>query len=71
MYLRFCADVKQWQRAEALLGLGAQDADHAKIEPLDPDGDIPDPIGGSPEVYRQTAQRIRVAIAKRFQELGV
>lgn len=58
-------------RAEALLGLGAQDGDHAKIEPLDPDGDIPDPIGGSPEVYRQTAQRIRVAIAKRFQELGV
>ncbi len=65
-------------RARALLsGFGAADRTDgagdgvAKIERLDPDGDIPDPIGGPPEVYRETAERIRLAIERRFEELGV
>jgi L-threonylcarbamoyladenylate synthase len=43
----------------------------AKIRPLDPDGDIPDPIGGPRAVYRQAAERIRAAVEKRFEELGL
>lgn len=43
----------------------------AKIQTLDPEGDIPDPIGGSSAVYRETADRIRGAIQKRFEELGL
>jgi L-threonylcarbamoyladenylate synthase len=54
-------------RARAMLsGAGAD-----KIERLDPDNDIPDPIGGPPAVYRETAERIRAAIEKRFEELGI
>ncbi len=35
---------------------------------LDPSGDIPDPIGAGPDVYRQTAQRIERAIESYLQE---
>lgn len=54
--------------AESLV---AGSASSEKIELLDPEGDIPDPIGGPPAVYRETAERIRLAIERRFQELGV
>ena len=63
------------ERARAMLGRsvgGVGDgADADKIERLDPDNDIPDPIGGPPAVYRETAERIRAAIEKRFEELGI
>jgi len=42
-----------------------------KIEPLDPDGDIPDPIGGPIEVYRETAERLKSALEQRFEEIGL
>jgi len=34
----------------------------AKARRLDPNGDVPDPIGCAPEVYRRTAERLRDAI---------
>ena len=56
--------------AAGLLG-GPDGVGSEKIRVLDPDGDIPDPIGGPPAVYRETAERIRKAIEKRFEELGL
>ena len=39
---------------------------------LDPSGDdIPDPIGGPIEEYRDTAQRLRTMIQRRLEEIGV
>jgi protein-tyrosine phosphatase len=35
---------------------------------LDPDGDVPDPIGGGPEVYRKTAEHIHQALQRRLDE---
>lgn len=44
--------------------------DHAhKIHPLDPEGDVPDPIGMGREVYRQTADRLAELVAARLREL--
>ncbi|USO00060.1 MAG: Sua5/YciO/YrdC/YwlC family protein [Phycisphaeraceae bacterium] len=43
----------------------------SKVELLDPTGDVPDPIGGPEEVYRETADRLRRAIAARFEERGL
>lgn len=41
-----------------------------KAELLDPDGhDIPDPAGMSAAVYRQTAERLRTLIERRFKEM--
>jgi len=42
-----------------------------KVELLDGVADVPDPIGGPLEVYRETAQRLRAALEHRFEELGV
>lgn len=43
----------------------------AKVELLDPAGkDIPDPIGGPLEEYRQTAAAIRTAVRLRLRELS-
>jgi protein-tyrosine-phosphatase len=53
-------------------GGGPDSGAGSKIERvLDPDGDIPDPIGGPQAVYRDTADRIRAAIEERFEELGL
>lgn len=42
----------------------------AKVRTLDPaGGDIPDPIGGSPEVYRRTAERLGELVRARMTEL--
>jgi L-threonylcarbamoyladenylate synthase len=42
----------------------------AKVVTLDPEGqDIADPIGGPPEVYIRTAQRLADLIARRLDEL--
>jgi L-threonylcarbamoyladenylate synthase len=38
---------------------------------IDPEGEVPDPIGGPLPVYRETAERLRALIAARFEELGV
>ncbi|MBS0195698.1 MAG: Sua5/YciO/YrdC/YwlC family protein [Planctomycetes bacterium] len=52
----------------ALQSAGAAD----KAELLDPTGeDVPDPIGGPLEEYRDTAQRLRTMIEQRFLELGL
>ena len=40
-----------------------------KIQLLDPHGDVPDPIGLGPEVYRETAQRLDQLIRERLEEL--
>ncbi|MDX2130716.1 MAG: Sua5/YciO/YrdC/YwlC family protein [Planctomycetota bacterium] len=37
---------------------------------LDPEGrDVPDPIGGPPEVYRETARRLRAILERRLDDL--
>ena len=51
--------------------LGRSGASDEKIRLLDADSDIPDPIGGPPAVYRDTADRIRAAIETRIEELGL
>ncbi|MEM1184557.1 MAG: Sua5/YciO/YrdC/YwlC family protein [Planctomycetota bacterium] len=40
-----------------------------RVERLDPEGDIPDPIGGSLALYEKTARRIEEAIRRRLLEL--
>jgi len=40
----------------------------AKLRRLDPRGDVPDPIGGGPAVYRQTARRIEKALRSALSE---
>ena len=39
-----------------------------KVQRLDPDGDIADPIGGDLPVYRDTAAQIRRALERRLKE---
>lgn len=66
-------------RAELIFAMTMSHADAVRaIDPraagrltlLDPEGeDIPDPIGLSPEVYRQTAERLRTLILARLREL--
>jgi protein-tyrosine phosphatase len=38
-----------------------------KVQRLDPDADIDDPIGGDLETYRATAEQIRAALEKRLK----
>jgi protein-tyrosine phosphatase len=53
--------------AAAVLDLDPGAAD--KVQTLDPAGrDVPDPIGMGPEVYTQTARRIKELISRRLQE---
>ncbi|GAB4521087.1 MAG: hypothetical protein Tsb0013_24490 [Phycisphaerales bacterium] len=69
------------ERAEAVFGLTASHVDAIramapdagdKIRLLDPTGaDVPDPIGQGPEVYLETARRLRTLVAHRLRELGV
>lgn len=41
-----------------------------KVHTIDPEGlDVPDPFGQSPEIYRQTAERLREIIERRLREL--
>ena len=47
-----------------------RDRPDARADLLDPAGsDIPDPIGGPPEVYRETARRLRDLLAQRLDDL--
>lgn len=49
----------------------APDAE-GRVRTLDPDGgDVPDPIGMSPEVYVSTARRIVDMVRRRLKELGL
>lgn len=42
-----------------------------RVETLDPSGaDVPDPIGGSVEVYRQTLERLGALIDQRLATLA-
>lgn len=42
-----------------------------RVQLLDPEGsDIPDPIGGPIEEYRDTAQRLKELITRRLEEIG-
>jgi protein-tyrosine-phosphatase len=43
----------------------------AKAHCLDPDGDIPDPIGHGYDVYAEVARRIQSLVRKRFDQLGI
>lgn len=53
--------------AAAVLDLDPGAAD--KVQTLDPTGrDVPDPIGLGPEVYTQTARRIKELISRRIEE---
>lgn len=42
-----------------------------KADTIDPDGDIPDPIGGPEEVYAETARRLLEAIRGRLAAEGL
>jgi protein-tyrosine-phosphatase len=53
---------------EAVLEMVPEAAD--KVFCLDPDGDIPDPIGQAAEVYRHCAARIRTRVRQRLAETG-
>lgn len=52
---------------EAVLELSPPAA--AKTHRVDPDADVIDPIGSDDAVYRQTAEAIRSALARRLKEL--
>lgn len=52
---------------EAVLELSPSAA--AKTHRVDPDADVIDPIGADDAVYRQTAEAIRSALARRLKEL--
>ena len=43
----------------------------AKTHCIDPQGDVPDPIGGPPAGYESTAQRLHELVRSRFDELGL
>jgi len=51
---------------EALLALSPGAAD--KIHPLDPNGDVDDPIGSGPTAYQRCAELIRRRLHQRLQE---
>lgn len=59
----FCMTADQ---REAVLRLVPEAA--GKVWCLDPDEDIPDPIGSSSEVYRRYAERLRGLVRRRFDE---
>jgi protein-tyrosine-phosphatase len=40
----------------------------SKVVRLDSHGGIPDPIGGGPDAYRQTAERIEQALRARLDK---
>jgi len=40
----------------------------SKVEQLDPDNPVPDPIGGGPQEYRRCAEQIERAVAARVEE---
>lgn len=52
--------------ARAVMSLVPSAAD--KVQTLDPDGDIEDPIGGDVSIYQQLAGELRNLIEKRLQE---
>jgi protein-tyrosine phosphatase len=65
-------------RADLVLGMTGSHVEAARmispgsktpIERLDPDGDIPDPIGQSQDVYDRVASRIETLIPSRLHEL--
>jgi protein-tyrosine-phosphatase len=43
----------------------------SKTHSLDPDGDIPDPVGKAAEIYSETARRIQMLVRMRFDAMGV
>ena len=51
----------------AVLDLDPSAAARATV--LDPSGDVPDPIGGPIEVYRETAERIAALVRTRLREM--
>lgn len=51
---------------EDVLAMAPQAA--GKVRRLDEDGDVPDPIGGGRDCYRQTARHIEAALVKRLEE---
>lgn len=57
----YCMTRSHLREATRLAGRGA-----VRVELLDEQGDIPDPIGGDDAVYRCVAQRIREALHVRF-----
>jgi L-threonylcarbamoyladenylate synthase len=60
----FCMTAEQ---REAVLRLVPDAA--GKVWRLDPGGDIPDPIGSAPEIYREYAVRLRGLVRRRLDEM--
>lgn len=61
-------------RTDLWLALTASHADAldgrvpGQVQTLDPTGDVPDPIGRGPEVYRATLERLEAVIRKRLDD---
>jgi len=53
---------------DAVISLAPSVSDRALC--LDPDDDIPEPTGDTPEAYRQTAHHLRTVILRRLAELA-
>jgi len=50
--------------------LVGEDSEHArKIVPVDPSGDVTDPVGRGQEAYDKLAKKLRTIIPKRLEEL--
>jgi protein-tyrosine phosphatase len=47
--------------------VAAEPADAAKVEPLDPRGDIPDPIGLGQDAYDALAERLMQLLPRRLE----
>ncbi len=54
---------------QAVLALAPDAAD--RVQRLDPDGEIEDPMGSGRDVYQRCAQRLRQLIRQRLDQLGV
>lgn len=55
--------------AQGVLALDPSAA--GKVFTIDPEGDVPDPIGGPQSVYDETAERLLELIRARFERAGL
>lgn len=58
-------------RAHRAAVLELDPAAEARVEPLDPEAEISDPIGGAFEDYRACADQIEAALARRLEEIPI
>lgn len=67
-HMIYCMTASHRAAARALVS--DDDASLEKIQLLDPDGDVPDPIGSPQAVYDELATRLQRVIPERLQALA-